>query len=247
MDWSRAKTILIIALLITDLLLILSYGRYDFRAGGFKDVAALSEFLAQKNIYVDYDLIPMKHSNMPVLYLHREEPGDAEIRIKETLQAPGFVVADVDASEDYKDAAASFLKAAGLDYDTVTFEKIEFNKRRVNVIYKNVFRNYTVEKSYIICTFTDGVLTECEHYWLKAARFHNKKQETISAAAALMLFMPRARDEGQLDIFIDSIEMVYWLDESVSVGAPVLEDTALPVWKISYNGGSAAYIDAYVH
>ena len=243
MDWARAKTILIIALLITDLLLIFTYGGFNFKAESFKDSRALSEFLAQKDIYVDEKQIPLKHSNMPVLYLHSEEPGDAESRITEALKGPDFVMT----GEDYKKTADAFLKAAGLDYDTATFEGIETSGEYTKVVYKNIFHNVKVEKSYIICTFKDGVLVDCDHYWLKAERFHNKKQETISAASALLLFMSEARDEGHKDIQIDSIEMVYWLDESVSVGTPVLEDTALPAWKISYNGGYAAYIDAYEH
>jgi len=44
MNWSRAKTILIIALLITNVFLILTYGEFHFRSDEFKDHKALAEF-----------------------------------------------------------------------------------------------------------------------------------------------------------------------------------------------------------
>jgi regulatory protein YycI of two-component signal transduction system YycFG len=173
MDWSKAKTILILALIFTDLLLIATYGEFDFKSGSFNDSRALSEFLAQKNIYVDEDLIPLKHRAMPVLYVSGKGNGDAGGR--------EFAISGESADGDY------------------------------------------------------------------TLRFHNRKQETISAPQALLMFMAQTREYEHGDIYIDSIEMVYWLDEIISVENPVLEDTALPVWKIVYNGGAAAYIDAYAH
>ena len=72
MNWSKAKTILIAALLITDLFLIFTYGSFGFGGGEFKDYKALSEFLAQKNIYVDADIIPKEHKDMAVQFVQKE-------------------------------------------------------------------------------------------------------------------------------------------------------------------------------
>jgi hypothetical protein len=110
-------------------------------------------------------------------------------------------------------------------------------------MYKNVIRNITIEKSYIILTYKNGILEDVSCEWLEMERFHNKKSKTISAAEALLLFM--TQNEDKKSIYIDSIEMIYWLDErSIDVQTAVSADTAFPAWKIAYNGTSAAYIDA---
>ena len=247
MDWSKAKTILIIALVITDLLLIITYSGFSFKSDSFNDSKALSDFLAQKNIFVDEKLIPAKHSDMPVLYVHSEETDGGEINIAEALKGLFFITGGAGSDEEYKKIADGFLKAAGLDYSTAVFDRAERGEGYVWVKYKNVIQNITIEKSYIICTFKDGVLVDCDFFWLRVLKFQSSKQETISASQALLLFMTQVRNDVQNDIYVDSIEMVYWLDETVNVETPVLEDTAFPAWKIVYNGGLTKYIDAYEH
>jgi len=156
MNWSKAKTILIIALLITDLFLVFTYGEFGAESEEFRDYKALSEFLAQKNIFVDAAIIPKEHKDMAVQFVQKE---------------------------------GGELKAIG---------------------------------------------------------FHDKKQKTISAASGLLLFM--TQNETEKEIHIESIDMVYWLDESnLDTETAVSIDTAFPAWKIVYNGGEVTYIDAYEH
>ena len=156
MNWAKAKTILIIALIITDVFLIFTYGKFGAGNDEFKDHKALSEFLAQKNIFVDTEAIPSKHQDMAVVFVQKE-------------------------GDDFK----------------------------------------VIESS-------------------------SKKQKTISAAQGLLLFM--MQKSGGESIYIESIDMVYWLDESsVDTETAVSADTAFPVWKIIYNGGEISYIDAFEH
>ena len=51
--------------------------------------------------------------------------------------------------------------------------------------------------------------------------------------------------EGQEEMYISHMEMVYWLDTETVTGETPLSDTAFPAWKIVYNGGSVSYIKAY--
>ena len=188
MNWSKAKTILIAALIITDLILILTYGNFSFKDEEFKDHEALAEFLAQKSIYVEAGVIPALHKDMPVLYVQKEG-----------------------------------LSCGG----------------RHEIYLKN-------NQPVVVCVFEDGSVKEDACEWLKPVSFHNKKQKTISAAQGLLLFL--AQNPEKKDVYIDKIEMVYWLDESgLDDEAAVSVDTALPVWKIVYNGGEVSYIDAYEH
>ena len=66
---------------------------------------------------------------------------------------------------------------------------------------------------------------------------------------AVVRFIEKQRNnkmEGKL--YIDDIKQVYWLDESnrAKSEARFTEDTMVPAWEISYNGGKKEYIEAYV-
>jgi hypothetical protein len=179
---------------------------------------------------------------MPVIFVHkRDNSGEG---IKKLLGENNFTAAG-SGDADYIKAADALIKAAGQDYGTAAFESINRSGEYTDVLYKNIVNNTTVEKSYIICSFEKDALSGVESEWLSAVRVNNKTQKTISAAEALLLFM--SQNKILADIHIDSIEMVYWLDESVPLPMPVFEDTALPVWKISFNGGDYNYIDAFEH
>jgi len=69
MDWARAKTILIIALVMTIVFLVVAYGNFGQRTESFSDYEALSEFLAQKNIHIDAEIIPREESDMPTFFV----------------------------------------------------------------------------------------------------------------------------------------------------------------------------------
>jgi len=251
MNWSRAKTILIIALIITDVFLILTYGDFNFRSDGFKDHKALSEFLAEKNIYIDAEIIPKKNNDMPVLSVQNEEIDFDMIN--------GLLFGNVklwrvseDKDEEYIREAELFLselaEGGGVSKEmkqNAVLKAIERDGEDTKVIYKNVVNGITIEKSYFIITFKDKVMTNVECEWLSAVSFSNKKQKTISAAQALLLFITKMEDKK--DTYIDSIEMIYWLDEASIVTQTTVADTAFPAWKIVYNGTDAAYIHAYEH
>ena len=244
MNWSKAKTILIAALIITDIFLILTYVDFGFKDDEFNDNEALAEFLAQKNIYVSAEAIPERHKDMPVLYVQNEDDNCPEMT--SALSAGDFPKVSENKDEEYIRIADSFIKAAGPKYDTAVFERIESSGAATSVIYKNVIDGVAIEKSRIVCFFKDGVLEDFECEWLGAVSFHSKKQNTISASQALLLFM--AQNEEKKDIYINGIEMIYWLDEgSLDTETAISADTAFPTWKITYNDGETSYIDGYAH
>jgi len=242
MNWSKAKTILIIALIITNGFLILTYGNFGAKSESFRDTAALSEFLAEKSIYVDAGAIPLQNRDMPVLYVYNEAGNCEALSL---ISSGSERRAGGTGDEDYKRAADSFIREFGQKYGTAVFYGLTREGDSVRVVYGNAVHDVTIEESYLICVFKNGVLTDVECDWLEVVSVPGKPQETVSASQSLLLFMAQA--EIGAGIYIDGIEMVYWLDRSVELGAPVSEDTALPVWKITFNGGDFSYIDAFVH
>jgi len=209
MNWPRAKTILIIALIITNVFLVITYGDFNFRADEFRDHKALSEFLAQKNIFVDAEIIPKENRDMPVLFVQKLEI-DRE-QINRALSSQGV------------------------------------SAEQAKVIFKSVIDGMAIEKSHITLFFEDGIPVYIECEWLEALNVHNRKQPTISAAQALLLFL--AQIEQTRTILITGIEMIYWLDETImDIETAGSVDTAFPTWKITYKEASydrVMYIHAY--
>ena len=244
MNWSRAKTILIIAFVITDIFLLFIYFKPGIKSEEFNDNKALAEFLAQKGIYVDEKTIPRGQYDLAVLYVHGE---DESCGAFDLLLSPGKGrwKAEGDGDKDYQQAADAFIKEAGGAFVTAVFDGIIRDEGYVKAVYKNVINGITIETSNVIVIFRDGTIVDYDCDWLEIKGFHENSQKTISAAQALLLFM--ALNEDGAEAYIDSIEMVYWLDETVQIDLPVSEDTAFPMWKITYNGGDHRHIDAFEH
>ena len=66
MDWTKAKTILIIALIITDIFLIATYVQKDDN-GELRNEKALLSVLEENQIFIGIERIPEKHEDMPTL------------------------------------------------------------------------------------------------------------------------------------------------------------------------------------
>jgi len=242
MNWSRAKTIMIVALICTNIFLIYTYIDFRTEEEGFQDTKTLAEFLSQKSIYVDPAIIPLVHSDMPVIYVYNQDGGCDTMN---KMLAESVFRAEGERDNDYKSVAESMLGEAGPKYSTAEFLEILREEELVKAVYKNVVNGIRVEKSNVVFYFNQGFLENVVCNWLEVINYHQNPQRTISASQALLLFMAQRAVPGEIDI--ESIEMVYWLDESIHVEAPVSEDTALPVWKITYNEGMVEYIDAYEH
>jgi len=277
MNWSRAKTILIAALIITNAFLLVTYGDFNFNSDEFRDHKALSEFLAQKNIFVDAEIIPKENRDMPVLFVQNLEIDHD--KINSALQSIAFEPPPPGEREDadYIAAADLCIYLLGLHEDAAVFKDIAENAVisrverndaglgivmpsattplgedeagivQTKVIYKNVIDGMAIERSHITLFFEEGVPVYIGCEWLEALHFHNRRQPTISAAQALLLFL--AQIEETKTIYINSIEMIYWLDETIiAIETAGSVDTAFPAWKITYNEVSRAgvvYIHAY--
>ncbi|MCL1982427.1 MAG: hypothetical protein FWG53_04955 [Clostridiales bacterium] len=253
MNWAKAKTILIIALVVTDVFLILAYGNFSIaKSEEFKDYKALAAFLGQKGVHVEAGIIPKRSKDMPVLFVQHAE---VDYALKQELvhQAQGSWTVSDGSDEEYRRLADSFIRELPDEDDVArdikknaVFEAVERDGGSIKAIYKNAVDGTTIEQSHVTFVFKDKELSGVDCQWLSAVNFHSKKQRTISAAQALMVFMAQALDENLGDVHVSSIEMVYWLDEnSIDVESAVLADTAFPAWKITHDGNEAAFIDAY--
>lgn len=241
MDWTKAKTILIIALLVTNLFLVFTYGMNKAEETEDREELLLS-VLEDRNIFLSVE-IPPKPRKMPVLYI--EYSGFDQEKINSLLEERTYQVKEgVVNDENLRSAADLFLRDSELQTENVVFDKIEEVDGAQVVRYKNVVDDLEVEESFIRCHFQNGSLTYVESYWLEAKDFSEKKRSVISGSEALIAFLSQ-KPESDAKITIDSMELVYWLDATTFDGEALVRDTALPAWKIVYNGKEEKFIYAY--
>lgn len=239
MDWTKAKNILIIALILTNIVLILS-SSIQGQAEDQSNQAALIAHLKTKNIFVETE-IPKKKSRMPVLTVKYDKIDDKEI--KKVIKTQKLTLPDKATEESVFSMTDSFLEKCGAMGKGVKHDKIIHGEDSLIVSYKNVFEGIPVEDSYIRCIIKNGSIVEFERYWLKPIKTPRKKQEVISASSALMKFASENKKEEK--IYIKKIELAYWIDRSYFSTETSVEDTVLPAWKITYNQGEVKHIPAF--
>ena len=235
MDWTKAKTILIVALLVTNIFLVILYVIVNDKdqAGDtlFEETIALLE---DKQIYIKGNL-PVEHLKMPVLRVEYDQWDEELINRKLLIQSP------VDKTPI--EIVETFLKGCDVWDQGIVIDRVEENEDSTIIFFKNEYEGVPIEDSYIASTVKDGVITEIERFWLNPLGKGKSKKATISASAALIDLM-RSKD-SKTSIVVESMEMVYWLDPSGYIAETAISDTALPAWKITYNGGKIKYVPAY--
>ncbi|MBR0597702.1 two-component system regulatory protein YycI [Sinanaerobacter chloroacetimidivorans] len=242
MDWTKAKNILIVALLVTNLVLVLTYA---FRDNSFsstdEDVLKDTiELLESKNIYIE-TTIPSKHSRMPVLSVEYDKINQdlVDKQLEQQKALPKGERSDDNIVEMTKD----FLERCGMLTENVTFESVERRGEQITVAYKNYFNDIAIEENYIIFSVYEGKIDQVQRFWVNPIETGKTKKEIIPAVDALIKFM--SENEEDAKVYVEDISLVYWLDsESFDAESPV-SDTAFPAWKITYNQGKIKYVMAY--
>lgn len=242
MDWTKAKTILIVALIGTNIFLVFTFGFNGFaqKSGEIKDV--LIPVLANNNITLATE-IPPKQGKYPVLYL--EYKAFDQGKINDLIKANGYVATSKKISEeDLVKLSDLFLSDSGLLNEHVIFASVHKQGAGMVVAYKNEINGMAIEESYIYCYFEKGELLSVDSYWLEAKSLSKKKMNVITPEEALIGFMTQVKNKEE-KIVVESMELVYWLDTSTFDGEEFVTDTALPAWKIVYNGNQNKHIYAY--
>ena len=253
MDWTKAKNILIIALILANVMLIdiylLNANQSDITENSVsKNTIAL---LKSKNIDVKTE-IPDENMRMPVLSIERMELN--QDKIQRVIDEQSGMKKKSRNEDDYINYAKDILRECGLYSDWVRFiDYREQESEREHILtFGTVYDGYSVEESYLRCTMKHGRVVAVDAMWYNPIQFGETKKKTMPATTALIKFMSQieeqAKENGKQheDITITKIEMVYWRDAyNLEDGISVWGDTAFPSWKIVYHGGKKSYIPAY--
>jgi hypothetical protein len=113
----------------------------------------------------------------------------------------------------------------------------------LTVFYRDVFQGIPIEESYVRCSFRDGRFDQISRKWYTPIELHNKKGELISPVKALMQLLP---DKAEDDVLVvRKVELVYWVNPSDVNMVSLVNDTALPTWKITDSTGRIRYVAGF--
>lgn len=240
MDWSKAKNILIVALIATNIFLLFTYVTKNETENKIVDRDVLFSVLKQKNIFVDTE-IPDKYENMPAITI--EYNNDKQGLIEKTLKQKIYKV-EADADEEaYRETADSFLRDCQLGNENLVFDSVDKEESYTVVKYKNSYKQIAIGDSFIKVSFLDGEIKDVTRQRLTLTPQSRKKLKVTSPEEALLMFMSE-KDPEEV-IHVEKIQLVFWVNDSGFNGESLVSDTAFPAWEITYNGGIIKYIDAY--
>jgi regulatory protein YycI of two-component signal transduction system YycFG len=246
MDWTKAKNIIIVALVVTNLVLIGSlFIEYVNTQKIEKLVLADTILMLQsRKISIETEL-PGKIGSMPTLYIEYDNADEAII--EENLKnQEGILGIEID-EKGVENYVNNFLVSCNIMTENVVIYKIANEKGIYNVEYKNIVNKIPLEDSYIKCIFKDGKIQEFKRIWLKPLELGKTKRQVMSISSALVRFMNKIGESADKDneIKVEKIEFVYWLDTTaLDLNSPV-SDTAFPAWKFTFNKGKVIHILAY--
>lgn len=238
MDWSKAKNILIVALIATNVFLLCTYLTKSSMDDEVMDQEVLFTVLKGKNIYVDTK-IPSKYENMPALTI--EYNNDKQTVIEKALKQGIYNIPVNSGKRDYHDMADKFLNDCQLNNENLVFDKVVTKEKSTVVRYKNCYKNIAIGDSFLEVSFLDGKINDVTRQRLTLEP--KKKLKVTSPEEALLMFMSE-KDPNEV-IHVEKMQLVFWVNSSEFNGESLISDTAFPAWEITYNGGKTKYIDAY--
>lgn len=243
MDWTKAKTILIAALIITNIILgaSLFIVKNNMQYVNLDEENDTRSFLASRNIYV-YSSIPERTKSMPVLNVRYDNYPPEKIRLLIDNAAVSF--AGNMSQEDIVKRLQDFLIESGLFNEHARLETYIAQENGYIVTFKNYYNDIPLESSFITCVIENGRITDIEPLLLTPTKSGTNKKEIIAATTALFKFAGLI-DSSDTPINITDIQLVYWVPDMFLFDMEdTTSDTAFPTWCISYNGEKKC-INAY--
>lgn len=242
MDWARAKNIVIVALVVTNLFLLAVYGG-----------KSLWDAKQEEDLYED-TMALLEARN---IVLATELPEEAEPLGSVLVDAVQFDVRKLDLLLQQETAlpenrrnqdelirvADNFLHKAGLWVQGAYVTEIETMGERIFLTYAIAIDGVPLEGPLLHCLLEDGKVASLTGFWVTAENQNQYVKELLTPVEALLLFTGQQAGSRGV-IRITGMELVYQMDAESMKSGETVSDTAFPHWKFTHNGG-VTYINAY--
>lgn len=246
MDWSKAKNILIAALLITNLILGTAIYRTTTGSGGSEQEGIKQNtilLLGEHGIYVEEEQVPERTERLPVLSVRYRTLSEESMAL--AINGSTIQLEPSASEEEYCQAAEKLLRGMGLFQEYFVCEGRQEDGETYVVSYGMEFEGQYLDNSKLKVIFRDGKPVDISSSWAEPVTMGQNKKRVLPASEALVRFMTIVEGENvEKPIQVDQIRLVYWLEGYTEHGG-VSEDTAVPYWCIQYNGGISVHIAAY--
>ena len=240
MDWSKAKSVMIVALLLTNIFLIYACVQKYYDKSAVADSSSFISALSKHGIEIKTD-IPETKDRLPILSLSYTKPGKA--KIKEILRKSDFKVAPRASEKVYKRVADKFMEELGFSMTDIFSGEVKANGKVVKVAYLSTYEGYSIYAEPLYVVFKNGKIVGLEGKTAIGFPASKRQVSVISPEKALLIFMSEEGKTSQTTE-IKSIELVFWVNnENVDEDELVL-DTAFPAWRIIYGDSKVRYIEA---
>lgn len=245
MEWAKIKNILIIALILTDILLVSLLIFSDFKNDPSDSSTSIEDalFVLSKNDIEVSAPIPETETELPVLTLtYDSDNGSFFYTSSDTVldltQETAMNMADSFISElNLPEAENNSLKS-------VNVYPAEAPDTRYVVSFGSYYKDYKLEDSYILCYVSPEGVTEMLKNHALAEVSGNSRQKILPAASALLKYMNQMKTaDPNCSIEVTDIALVYMTDSPYD--GNITSDTAFPTWKITASDSSITYISAY--
>lgn len=246
MDWSKAKNVLIAALLITNVMLAAAIYQNVNGSDGSEQAEIKQNtilLLREHGIFVEEELVPEKTERLPVLSVRYRTISDESIAL--AIGDSRIALEPLASEEDYCQAAEQLLRGMGLFQDYFRCEGRREEEGAYVVSYGMDFEDHYLDNSKLQVIFRGGKPVDISSSWAEPVDMGQNKKKVCSASEALIRFMTILEAESQeTPVQVEQIRLVYWLEGYTENGG-VSEDTAVPYWCIQYNGENSIHIAAY--
>ena len=276
MDWSKAKNVLIIAFIITNIFLIFHIQKDMFNKDALSSrnedkIKEVIHILEERGIKVE-TVVPMEVVELPVLEVeyitHDTEEleqlflvdNSSESSLNEQLtfssnnkvlhyqRSLESVTPGITNEKQAQQEAEKFLKNYGFMGSDVIYWNHSINDKQYKIVFKQKYKGRVLEHSYMECMVSEFGVIEFERMWLRPIKFGTSKMEIIPAAKGLLKFMDEY--EGFEEAVITNISLVYWMDLSQNAFTNwenIESGTAIPAWRIELSNGETSFISAFVN
>lgn len=247
MEWSRIKSILIIALVLTNIFLIIMiiFVNGDDRSApstSFEDTLRVLE-MNGITVSCDTDIPLSKMAALTLTYdskngttFYTTDPGN----YRELNEKSAKKMADsfLRKHKEYKDILGELVFEAAQPLESAGVSQT------YTVSYGGYFRDYRMTDCYLVCYVTPYGVTSVERHWVKADE-STEAFEPVPLSQALLTYVAEPFDNGYAikNQNITDISLVYSV--VTQVGENVSTDTAFPTWKITTDNGLINIVPAY--
>lgn len=179
--------------------------------------------------------------------------GSSFIRVTDNIELEWFMI-DIGDEQNYTTSinaekiANEFLKKYGYYSDDMVLWKIYFNKGNVVVEYRQEYKGFFVDPSYMTIEINNSDVVSFSRKWFSSITEDDVIRKVISPSEALFKIIENDELSSLMTgrnekVIVEKVELGYKLDDSIFFSS-IMAGDALPYWRIGLGNDQVIYVEA---